>query len=129
MARVCRPEGWVAARDADYAAMSWYPEFPGLEQWHNLYRAIAQDNGGEPDAGRHIRDWAHAAGLREPRVTTSSWSYTDTESCRWWGNSWAERVSGRAFTEQALRVGASHEDVDAIARTHPVTPPRRPHQR
>lgn len=25
MRRVCRPGGWVAARDADYAAMSWYP--------------------------------------------------------------------------------------------------------
>lgn len=26
MARVCKPGGWIAARDADYAAMTWYPE-------------------------------------------------------------------------------------------------------
>ena len=28
MARVCAPGGVVAARDADYAAMTWYPEPP-----------------------------------------------------------------------------------------------------
>ena len=25
MRRVCKPSGWVAARDADYAAMTWFP--------------------------------------------------------------------------------------------------------
>ncbi len=28
MRRVCRPGGVVAARDSDYAAMTWYPEVP-----------------------------------------------------------------------------------------------------
>ncbi|HEX4218534.1 MAG TPA: methyltransferase domain-containing protein, partial [Acidimicrobiales bacterium] len=28
MRRVCRPGGIVAARDADYAAMTWFPEDP-----------------------------------------------------------------------------------------------------
>ena len=32
MRRVCRPGGVVAARDADYAAMTWYPESPGLDR-------------------------------------------------------------------------------------------------
>ena len=29
MRRVCRPGGVVAARDSDYAAMTWYPDVPG----------------------------------------------------------------------------------------------------
>ena len=29
MARVCRPDGVVAVRDGDYAAMTWYPERTG----------------------------------------------------------------------------------------------------
>lgn len=33
MRRVCRPGGIVAVRDADYAAMTWYPATPGLEEW------------------------------------------------------------------------------------------------
>src|SRR2546429_1955490 len=31
MRRVCRPGGVVAARDADYAAMTWAPEEPALD--------------------------------------------------------------------------------------------------
>jgi SAM-dependent methyltransferase len=41
MRRVCRPGGLVAARDADYAAMTWYPEVPELAEWLELYRTIA----------------------------------------------------------------------------------------
>lgn len=32
MRRVCRPGGVVAARDADYAAMTWHPQSPGLKR-------------------------------------------------------------------------------------------------
>lgn len=63
-----------------------------------------------------MRAWARAAGLSEVRITSSSWTYADAAACRWWGRSQADRISGRAFTEQALGVGASHEDVADIAR-------------
>ncbi|WP_234426158.1 class I SAM-dependent methyltransferase, partial [Streptomyces kebangsaanensis] len=33
MRRVTRPGGYVAVRDADYAAMTWYPRVPGLDDW------------------------------------------------------------------------------------------------
>ena len=52
MARVTRPGGVVAARDGDYAAFTWWPQLPELEEWLRLYRAAARANGGEPDAGR-----------------------------------------------------------------------------
>ena len=36
MRRVCRPGGVVAARDADYAAFTWYPADPVLDRWLEL---------------------------------------------------------------------------------------------
>ncbi|WP_086696416.1 class I SAM-dependent methyltransferase, partial [Streptomyces recifensis] len=52
MARVTRSGGLIAVRDADYAAMTWYPAVSGLDDWLDLYRRVARANGGEPDAGR-----------------------------------------------------------------------------
>src|SRR5439155_10935275 len=46
--RVCAPGGIVAARDSDYAAFTWYPALPELDEWLSLYRTVARANGGEP---------------------------------------------------------------------------------
>jgi ubiquinone/menaquinone biosynthesis C-methylase UbiE len=101
MSRTCRPGGLVAVRDADYAAMSWHPRLGGLDEWRDAYRAVARANGAEPDAARHLRAWARAAGLDDVRLSTSTWLYADAASCRWWGESQAERFSGEVFVEQA----------------------------
>lgn len=114
MARVCTPGGWVAARDADYAAMSWYPELPELDLWRRTYRAAAHANGAEPDAGRRIRAWAQSAGL-DADVTTSTWTYATPEATRWWGEGQAARYGGPVFAKQAMALGASPADVDRIA--------------
>ena len=37
MKRVCKPGGFVAARDSDYAAFRWYPDEPAIERWLALY--------------------------------------------------------------------------------------------
>lgn len=116
MARVCRPGGVLAARDADYAAMAWYPVSKSMELWRETYRAIARGNGGEPDAARHLRRWAREAGLEDPAITTTVWTYADDDSCRWWGNSQADRISGATFTAQARAHGRSEEDLADMAR-------------
>lgn len=115
MARVCKPGGWLAARDADYAAMAWYPEVPALDRWRALYRAVARANGAEPDAARHFRAWARAAGLEEVRFTCSAWNYADPETCAWWGESQAVRYSGPTFAAQAAELGADAETLTDIA--------------
>lgn len=115
MVRVCRPGGWVAARDADYAAMAWYPELPELGEWRSIYRRVAKGNGAEPDAARRLRGWAQAAGLGDATLSTSVWTYVDDATCRWWGESQAERVSGTAFGDQAREHGVSAEDLARIA--------------
>jgi len=57
MRRVCRPEGLVSARDADYAAMTRHPADQRLDRWLEPYSTLARVNSGEPDAGRRRRSW------------------------------------------------------------------------
>jgi SAM-dependent methyltransferase len=116
MARVTRPGGVVAVRDSDYAAFAWYPRLPGLDRWLELYQAAARANGGEPDAGRHLLAWAHAAGLDDVTATSSTWCFATPESRAWWGGMWAERVTGSALADQLLREGrASEPELEAVA--------------
>ena len=110
MARVTRDGGVVGVRDSDYAAFAWYPELPGLDRWLELYRAAARANGGEPDAGRHLLAWAHAAGLEDVTATASAWCFATPDSREWWGAMWADRVTGSALAEQLVSQGRASRD-------------------
>jgi SAM-dependent methyltransferase len=117
MLRVCRPHGVVAARDADYAAMTWYPADPRLDRWLAVYRAVAHGNGAEPDAGRRLLAWARAAGAAEVTPTASVWCYATPEDRRWWGGMWADRILTSAITRQALDGGhADMAELEDISR-------------
>jgi SAM-dependent methyltransferase len=117
MGRVCRPGGVVAARDSDYAAMTWFPESPGLARWLDLYRTLARANRAEPDAGRRMLHWARAAGFADAQSTASVWCYATPEERAWWGGLWADRVTQSAFAEQATERGlATRADLDGLAR-------------
>jgi SAM-dependent methyltransferase len=116
MARVCRPGGVIAVRDVDYAALAWFPEDAGLDAWLDLYQRVHRRNGSEPNAGRRLLSWAHAAGLRDVVATTSSWCFASPEDREWWGTSWAGRATGSSFAEQAVEYGlATTEDLADIA--------------
>lgn len=116
MMRVCRPGGVVAVRDADYAGFVWHPADPGLDRWLALYREAARANGGQPDAGRRLLAWAHAAGATSVTASASTWCYADPASRAAWGSMWAERITGSAITDQLLGSGmASPADLEAIA--------------
>ncbi|MEA2010195.1 MAG: methyltransferase domain-containing protein [Actinomycetota bacterium] len=116
MRRVSRSGGIVAARDADYAAMKWYPADPRLERWRDLYRTVARGNGGEPDAGRHLLQWAGEAGFVDVEPSASIWRFDSPADRAWWGSLWADRVRDSAFADQAIDRGlASRSDLDEIA--------------
>lgn len=105
--RVARPGGLVAARDADYEAMTWYPAAPLLDRWLTLYRAVARRNAGEPDAGRHLLAWAHEAGFIEVETTASAWCFATPADRVWWAGTWAERVTASAIADQLVATGLS----------------------
>ncbi|MFD4948961.1 methyltransferase domain-containing protein [Streptomyces sp. NPDC058239] len=116
MRRVCRPGGIVAARDSDYAAMTWYPEVPGMDAWQELYRRVARANGGEPDAGRRLLSWARRAGFTDIAPTAGNWCFATPESRAWWSAMWADRTVGSGYAKLAVDGGhASTEELTAIA--------------
>jgi SAM-dependent methyltransferase len=111
MGRVCRPGGLVAARDSDYAAFTWFPRVPALDDWLAVYRRIARANGGEPDAGRRLLSWARAAGLGDVTATASVWCFATEADRRWWGGMWADRVLHSDLAAQLLAGGLSADDL------------------
>ena len=117
MARVTKPGGVVAARDSDYATFAWWPRLPELDRWLELYSAAARANGGEPDAGRRLLSWAHAAGLTDVTASSSTWCYATPETRQWWGGMWADRIVGSALAEQLVREGrATPDELELISR-------------
>jgi len=116
MTRVCKPGGIVAVRDADYSAMSWYPASEGLDRWMRLYLEVARSNGGEPDAGRHLLAWAHAAGLQVIEPSASVWCYATERTRSEWGQTWAVRVTESEFARQAVADGrADAAELEGLA--------------
>lgn len=104
MRRVCRPGGFVAVRDSDYSAFNWFPRIPELDEWMALYQAVARSNGGEPEAGRHLLSWAHAAGFENVQVSASAWSFAAPDRSRFWGEMWAERILHSAIATQSVEL-------------------------
>jgi len=116
MRRVCAPGGVVGVRDSDYGAFTWYPEVPELDEWLRLYRRLARRNRGEPDAGRRLLAWAHRAGFTDVQVGSSTWCFATPEDRAWWSQTWAERVVGSRFAEQAISTGlATRGDLERLA--------------
>jgi SAM-dependent methyltransferase len=126
MRRVCRPGGVVAVRDAVYRGMSWFPASPELERWLRVYCAVAEANGGEPDAGSRLRAWAIEAGFTKVEASASAWCYATDDERAWWGDLWADRVSTTALGTRAVELGlATDADIAAMAdawRTWAATP-------
>jgi len=105
MKRVCKSGGSVAARDGDYGAFRWYPDERAIERWLGLYRMIARRNTGEPDAGRFLLAWAHAAGFDDVVPGASVWCFATPDDRAWWGGLWADRMTDSAIARQAVAEG------------------------
>lgn len=116
MRRVCRPDGVVAVRDADYGAFTWAPADPVLDRWLDVYRAVARGNDAEPDAGRYLKGWALAAGFSSVESSASVWCFTDDVDRQWWGGLWADRIVESELARQAVDGGhATTADLQAFA--------------
>ncbi|MGQ4363055.1 methyltransferase domain-containing protein [Streptomyces sp. SAS_272] len=113
MLRVTRPGGYVAVRDSDYAAMTWYPASPGMDDWLDLYHRVARANGGEPDAGRRLKSWALAAGFTDVTATSATWTFSTPEERAWWSGLWADRTVASAYAERAT--GGGHATAEQLA--------------
>lgn len=114
--RVARPGGVVAVRDSDYAAFAWYPRLSALDEWLALYHAVTRRNGAEPDAGRYLLAWAHAAGFTDVTASSSTWCFASPADRAWWGGLWADRMVESDLAAQALAAGlATEPDLHRLA--------------
>lgn len=115
MARVTAPGGLIAVRDSDYGMFTWHPEVPALDDWNALYHRLARASGGEPDAGRHYRAWANAAGLTDVTITSTTWCYADDDTVAWWSGLWQERARNSAFAADAVVSGVTQTELERLA--------------
>jgi hypothetical protein len=76
-----------------------------MARWLELYRRLARLNHAEPDAGRHLLAWAHAADVSRVTPSASLWTYATPEQCAWWGGTWARRTLDSTFANQAIERG------------------------
>jgi len=74
--------------------MIWFPLVPGLAEWLAPYSRVHRCNGGEPDAGRRLKAWAHEAGFTDVATTASVWNFSD--------------AIGKGFASQADLYTMSH---------------------
>lgn len=107
MARLTKPGGLIALRDADYAAMTWHPQLPAMDEWLELYRSTARSNGGEPDAGRRLLEWATEAEIQDVTPSASVWCFATPEDRQWWGGLQADRIVDSALAEQVVAASTS----------------------
>ena len=116
MRRVCVPGGVVAVRDVDYPTTAIYPPASEFDDWLRIFSAATEANGGNPDAGRRLLSWAHAAGFAEPTVTASAWCFATDDDRSWWAGMWADRIISSALAEQAVSSGwATPDDLQRIS--------------
>lgn len=116
LARVTKPGGIVAVRDSDYAGFCWWPQSTVLDKWLSLYRAAARANGGEPDAGRRLLAWAHAAGFTDVIASSSTWCFASPSERSWWGGMWADRILSSSIAQQLTDTGLA-----TIAELHEIS--------
>ncbi|MEO9198588.1 MAG: methyltransferase domain-containing protein [Antricoccus sp.] len=105
MARVCRPGGYLAIRDADYGAMNWYPHEPELDTWMNIYQQIARSNNAQPNAGRYLKRWMRESGLTDVEFSVGSYLYSSAAETRWWADVWSERAVSSDYAARAIELG------------------------
>ena len=108
--RVLKPGGVVAVRDVDYGGVIWNPPSAGLTRWLELYHDVHAWNGGEADAGRHLKSWAREAGFTDLEASASTWVFSTALERDWWGGSWAERATQSQFAAHAIESGHSNPE-------------------
>ncbi len=116
MYRLLAPGGIVAVRDSDYGICTWSPAAEAWTRWLEIYSAVARRNGAEPDAGRHLVGWVHAAGFRDAQVSGTTWTFPGYGAPQDWAESWAERTLHSNLAVKALEYGvATQPQLDAVA--------------
>ena len=107
----------VGVREVDWSTFTAFPSSGSMREFRRVYDAVAKANGGNPYAGRHLLEWCNeAGGLKDMRITTSTWSFYDDAGKTWWADQWSARVLKSNIATSALERGiAAREELEAIS--------------
>lgn len=108
--RVLKPGGLCAVREVDWGTAAIHPKSPGLRRFFDVYFKVARRNGGNANAGRHLKSLFVEAGFTDLEVTTSTWSFGDEAGLEWWGNQWADRILTSNIATAAIEYGIATQD-------------------
>jgi ubiquinone/menaquinone biosynthesis C-methylase UbiE len=116
MRALLAPGGVLGVRVVDWGSAIFYPESDGMRRALAIQFDLARRNGGEPNAGRHLRRWLREAGFGETRLTTSTESDADADATRDRAEMFAERMLRSSLAHRALERGlATRSDLETIA--------------
>ncbi len=107
--RVLVQGGICGVREVDWGTTAVWPQDDRLTRFLDVYRRVANRNGGEPNAGRNLKQWFTDAGFSDLVVTTSTWSFSDEAGLNWWGEQWAERILRSDLATRAVEYGIATE--------------------
>ncbi|WFD45021.1 hypothetical protein MPSI1_003697 [Malassezia psittaci] len=115
MRRVTKPGGIVACRESIYSAFTWYPPNHGLDKWKALYMDVVRSNGGEPDAGARLLEWAQQAGFTDNQCGVYTWCFATPQERDHWGGMWEKRIVMSDIADSARSRGVSEEELRSIS--------------
>ncbi|TKY88824.1 hypothetical protein EX895_002065 [Sporisorium graminicola] len=123
MRRVCKRGGLVAARESDCSYTILYPETDTFKLWLDTSLTIYRSIGAEPDAGRRLVSWAiqagYPAGAEHITFSSSNQAYGGQPNAKFWGQMWAERITGKSWKKQALETGkVTEEQIEQMAQDY-----------
>ena len=122
MRRVCKTGGYLGAREPDWDTCVIHPYDKHLEQWKAVQAQLKRNEGAEPNAGRHLAEWALAAGFAgdNVQVTCNDLQYFGKEARKFWGELYAKRMDTE-LKDRAIKSNlATADDVDRWAKAYLV---------
>lgn len=117
MHRVCKPGGFVGCREPDWDCLAIHPSSAVLEKWKKVSAQLKINEGAEPNAGRHLAEWAIEAGFDADKVqvTSNVLQYFGQDEVKFWSSLYADRVYTE-FGERAVKSGlVTREEINLFA--------------
>ena len=116
--RLAKIGGLVGLREVDWGTFAAWPNLQAIRDFRDVYDAVAERNGGTPNAGRHLLKWMEATGnMTDIQITTSTWTFYEGSGKKWWGEQWAKRILHSDIAVKALDYGiATRRELEDISR-------------
>ncbi|KAJ2971673.1 hypothetical protein NUW58_g9351 [Xylaria curta] len=114
MRRVCKPGGFVCAREVEWPSLVLYPRIQYLQESRELMEKLAY-NAGKTLRGGRGREFARRAGFSPESISASAASvtYANEADRNWWGENMAWRLESSSDLKKGVELGFVTEEAAA----------------